>query len=100
METIDSKSYKKNPDQLFDTLVDVVGKAGFNVKRVEKAIKRIEVSTGVSLFSFGETLEIIVGNEGDSSLVYVRSKTRIPWNITAQLDKKIKTLFQLIDESI
>jgi len=97
MENIASKEYNKKPDELFQALIDAVQEAGLKISKIEKPIRRMEVSTGVSLFSFGESCEIIVSDSNGKSLVYVRAKPKIAWNITAQLDGKVKKVFQILN---
>ena len=97
MENIASKKYPQKPDELFQGLIDAVQEAGLNISKIEKPIRRIEVSTGISLFSFGENCEIIVSDDNNESIVYVRAKPKIAWNVTAQLDGKVKKVFQILD---
>jgi ubiquinone biosynthesis protein COQ9 len=98
MADIDSREYVLHSEELFAILLEVVPKAGFNVKKIENAIRRIEVSTGMSWFSFGESLEIIVSSKGKGSILYVKSKAKIPWNMTSDVRGRVDSLFRLVDD--
>ena len=98
MADIDSREYSVSPDILFQILQKAAPQAGFKIKKTEEQIRRVELSTGVSLFSFGESLEVIVGSNGSGSILYIKSKAKIAWNISADIRGKVDTLFGIIEE--
>ena len=70
----------------------------FDVKRIEYSIRTVEVSTGMSLLSFGENFEIIVASHDEGSIVRVKAKSKIKWNATSDVEKKANEIFELLDE--
>ncbi|MEP0825800.1 MAG: hypothetical protein HRF40_09960 [Nitrososphaera sp.] len=100
MADIDSREYAVSPDRLFEILQESLPHAGFKIRKIEKEIRRIELSTGMSLFSFGESLEVIVSANGTGSVLYVKSKAKIAWNISADTQGKVDTLFGIIKERL
>lgn len=97
MADIDSREYSVSPDRLFEIVQGALPSAGFKVKNVEKQIRRIELSTGASFFSFGESLEVIVGSSANGSILYVKSKAKIAWNISADTQGKVNELFRAVE---
>lgn len=100
MSIIEQRRYNKPSTTIFESLLSIISKSGFKINKVEKEIKRIDVSTGASLFSFGEKLEIIVSTEGSQSLVYVKSEAVVPWNISADAKGKLKYIFDELDKVV
>lgn len=100
METIAQRTYNEKPDVVFDILLEILAKKGFEIKKSEPSIRLVEISTGMSLLSFGESFEIIVGGSGDESVVRVKSKSRIRWNVTSQVEKKSEEILDLIETRI
>lgn len=49
-------------DAVFDGLTEVITKVGFKLKSADKVIGRISASTGMSLFSYGENLTLVIEN--------------------------------------
>ena len=56
-------------DDVFNGLAQVLPALGMNVKEADKVIGRINASTGMSLFSWGENLSLIVEKVDESSCV-------------------------------
>lgn len=96
-ETIAQRTYDQNPDKVFKALLNIL-KEHFDVKRVEEYVRTVEVSSGMSLFSFGENLEIIVSNHDNGSIVRVKAKSKVRWNITSDIEEKANQIFELLDE--
>ena len=54
----------------------------------------------MSLFSFGEDFEIIVASQGTSSVVNVKTKSRIKWNVASSVQDKAEQIFELLEEKL
>ena len=52
----------------------------------------------MSLFSFGEKLEIIVGTENLETVVYVKSNAIVPWNLSADTKGKVERIFEELEK--
>lgn len=87
------------PDELFYQLIELL-KEKFEIERIEESICSVEISTGMSLFSFGESFEIVVSNFEQGSVVRIKGKSKIKWNITNDAKEKISEIFELLDEQI
>lgn len=97
------KIYPYNADTVFESLKNVCSKSWFIVKSVDESIRRIIMSTPPSLFSYGERIEAIVQPEGDDkALVYVKSKPKVFFNITAggAVERNIQKIYQILDEEL
>jgi len=95
--------YSYNANVVFESLKKVSSRSRFIVKNIDESIKRIIVTTQPSLFSYGESIEIIVQPEGeDKALVYVKSEPIVFFNITAggAVERNIQEIFQMLDEKL
>ena len=99
METINQKIYNEAPDKVFKALLDILNEQ-FEVKRIEEDVRTVEITTGMSWFSFGETFEIIVASQGNGSIVRVKGKSKVKWNITSEVEEKTQQIFELLDQKL
>ena len=99
METVSQRSYNQNADDVFKALLNVLNE-NYDIKSVDNEIRCAEVSSGASLFSFGESFEIIVADQNNGSIVRVKAKSRIRWNITSDIEEKAEQIFELLEENI
>ena len=67
-------------DEVFDGLCVVIPKSGFKLKSADKVIGRISASTGISLFSYGENLTIIVEKLDSETIVGIESTLKVGLN--------------------
>lgn len=94
------KTYPYNADVVFNSLKKVLSHSRFSVKNIDDSIKRIIATTHPSLFSYGESIEIIVQPEGeDKALVYIKSEPKVFFNITAggAVERNIREIFEVLD---
>lgn len=69
-------------DNVFANLLDVLDDLGMSVKSKDKVIGRVTASTGMSLFSWGENLTIVLQREGEgSTIVGIDSSLKLGTNI-------------------
>ena len=97
------KIYPFDEETVFAFLVEICSKSRFNIKNVDKSIKRIIVSTPPSLFSYGENIEIIIHPEiNNRALVYVKSTPKVFLNLTSRRAVKgnIKEIYRRLDKAI
>lgn len=73
MEMIAKREYPHNVERVFDVLLNILDKH-YTIKNVDKSIRCVEVSSGASLFSFGETFEITAVGQNTGSAVRIRAK--------------------------
>ena len=97
MEAIAKRSYDVNPNKVFQILLTVLSES-HNVKRIDNEIRTMEVSSGISLLSFGETFEIIVASQDTGSVVRIKAKSKVKWNITSNV--KAEQIFELLDKNL
>lgn len=96
------KSYPHNADTVF-ACVKKISASSFTVKNVDESIRRIILSTSPSLFSYGETIEVIVQpEENNKALVYVKSAPKAFFNITAEsaAERNIQKIYQMLDNAL
>ena len=69
-------------DDVFDALVAVIPSIGFKLKSQDRLIGRITTSTGMSLFSYGENLTIVVEKVEDGiTLIGIESALKVGINV-------------------
>ena len=69
-------------EDVFDGLLEVIPKTGFKLKSSDKLIGRISASTGWSLFSYGESITIVVEKiEDEKTLVGIESSSKVGFNV-------------------
>lgn len=96
------KSYPHNADTVF-ACVKKICASSFTIKNVDESVRRIIMTTGPSLLSYGETIEVIVQpEENDKALVYVKSAPKAFFNITAQstAERNIQKIYQMLDNAL
>jgi hypothetical protein len=70
-------------DEVFDGLVKVLPASGMTIRTTDKVIGRITASAGVSLFSWGENITLIVEKTDESSsIVGIESSLKLGANFT------------------
>ena len=85
MNTTSQATQQKFPfnyDAVFKGIIEVIPDIGMSVKSQDKVIGRITASTGMSLFSWGENLTIVVeGVDEKSTIVGIESGLKVGLNI-------------------
>ena len=99
MEAVAIREYTHDVERVFEVVLNIVNKH-YNIKNIDKTIRCIEVDSGMSLFSFGETFEVIVVAQNNGSVVRVRAKSRVRWNITSDMKGKAKKLLDSVEEDL
>jgi len=99
METIAQRQYDKNPDEVFKVLLSILNE-NYNIKKVEESVRTVEASSGMSLFSYGESFEIIVASHDNGSIVRIKTKSKVKWNITSDVEGKTQHILELLDEQL
>lgn len=99
MEAISQKTYDQDPDKVFKSLLKIL-EGNFDVKKIEQSVRIVEVSTSMSLFSFGENFDIIVASHNNGSIVQVKAKSKVKWNVTSDVENKAKKIFELLDAAL
>ena len=99
MEAIAKRSYGVNPDKVFQILSNVLSDS-YDIKRIDSEIRTMEVSSGMSLFSFGETFEIIVVSQDAGSIVSVKTKSKVKWNVTSSVKNRAEQIFELLEKNL
>ena len=99
METTVQRSYDADPDKAFQILLAILNES-YDVKKIDKQIRSIEISSKMSVFSFGENFEIIVASQGTGSVVNVKTKSRVKWNVTSGVQSKTEQIFELLAEKL
>lgn len=97
------KIYQFDAETVFKHLEDICFKSRFSIKSVDNSIKRIILTTPLSLLSYGENIEIIVQSEiNNRALVYVKSEPKLSLNLTAgsAVKKNIEEIYKMLDEAI
>lgn len=99
MENKSQRTYLQEPDEVFSILLDILNE-NYDVKDIDESMRIVEVSTGMSLFSFGENFEILVTSGDTGSVVRVKGKSKIKWNMTSDIEKKVNEIFEFLDERL
>jgi hypothetical protein len=93
---------RADPNVVFSYLANINEK-GLKVTNKNPVSRQVFFSTGVSLFSWGESIEITVQQIEGGSRVLFRGQGKLPFNITANpkgpiglIVNKLRTQFEMI----
>jgi len=96
----ETRKYSEDADVIFEKLKKLVREAGFQIDKVDETNKRLFLSTGVSLLSYGENVEVIVNREKEGSKVFVSSSPKVFFNITANTKRNVERVFKSLEKEI
>jgi len=96
----ETRKYSEDADVIFEKLKKLSRKAGFQIDRIEETNRRLNLSTGMSLLSYGENVEVIVNREKDGSKVFVSSKPKMFFNITANTKRNVRRVFEALEKEV
>jgi len=100
MQNIETRSYDARPDFVFQSLLNAVEDVGMKIKKMEEPVRRLEVTTGASAWSWGEKIELIVSDSDGNSVVNAKAKPRLFYNITANLKEPINKIFEALERRL
>ena len=88
----ESVEIKASPEEVYSFLVGL-SLNGLKVSRKIPEMKTVIISSGLSLFSWGESIEVSVQSSQTGSLVILRAQGKFQLNITADpkaLSQRVK----------
>src|SRR2546426_7887799 len=88
------------PDRVFKALLGVCSRSPFRLRRTDEHVRQLRVSTGVSLVSWGETIEILVYPHEKGSLVKVEGGAKVFFNLSANPDRRVVEIFNRLDSAL
>ncbi|HDS1113603.1 hypothetical protein [Pluralibacter gergoviae] len=66
----------------YEKLIEAVIEVGMSIKQKDDDLRRVSVSAGLSLFSWGENVSIVVNRDGDDAcIVAIESALKLGVNI-------------------
>lgn len=93
---------KADPDVVFSFLVNLSGQ-GLKITKKDPLSRQIFFSTGMSLFSWGESVEVTIQHATGGARILFRGQGKFQLNITAnpkgpigQIASKLKESFEII----
>lgn len=97
----ETRKYSEDADVIFERLKKLSGKAGFQIDRIDENNRRLFLSTGLSPFSYGENVEVIVNREREGgSKISISSKPKVFFNITANTRRNVERVFEALEKEI
>ncbi|EBI1757228.1 hypothetical protein F2H72_22390 [Salmonella enterica] len=70
-------------DIAYEKLIEAIPEVGMSIKQKDDILRRVSVSAGISLFSWGENVSIVVNADGDKSCtVGIDSSLKLGVNVT------------------
>ncbi|MDU2940139.1 MAG: hypothetical protein E7B59_13330 [Enterobacteriaceae bacterium] len=70
-------------DIAYEKLLEAIPEVGMSVKQKDESLRRVSVSAGMSLFSWGENVSIVVNSDGEKSCVVgIDSSLKFGANVT------------------
>ena len=97
----ETRKYSEDADVIFEKLKKLSRKSGFHIDRIDETNRRLNLSTGLSLLSYGENVEVIVNRERDGgSKVFVSSRPKMFFNITANTKRNVQRIFEALEKEI
>lgn len=92
-----SAKYKEDADLIFEEIEKICNTHEFKISNKDAVNRRLILSIKASWFSWGETIEIIVSQQKDGSVVTINSKPKAGFNVTAY-SKADKEAQEILDE--
>jgi hypothetical protein len=94
-----TRKYNVDADTMFQRTRLACVQAGLSITKEDLLTRRIQASTGLSSFSWGERVNILVSQQIDGSTVTIESKPKVMFNLTAFGGAKgnVETLFERIE---
>ena len=96
----ETRKYSEDADVIFEKLKKLSRRAGFQIDRIDETNRRLKLSTGMSLLSYGENVEVIVNREKGGSKAFVSSKPKVFFNITANPKRNVQKVFEALEKEI
>lgn len=79
-----TRKYPQDADIMFQKVKASCNKLGLRIIKENAITRRIQVSSGLSALSWGETMNILVSQQTYGSTVTVESRPKVWFNLTAQ----------------
>jgi hypothetical protein len=94
-----NRRFSEDVDSVYVMVKAACIKLGLTIVKEDAGTRRIQVSTGWSAFSWGETMNILVTYQKDGSLVTVDSNPKVGFNLTAsgRAKRNVKLLFEELE---
>lgn len=84
-------------DKLLQAVTRACSNIGYSVTKSDPTVRRLKVSTGMSLFSYGEELEVVVSPKNQSqSVLYIEAKPRAWFNVTSNPSGAVTNLLEKV----
>lgn len=77
------REYKIDAETMFEKVKDACKHAGLPVTKEDAVTRRLQISTGWSPFSWGETMDVIVTQQKEGSTVSIDSRPAVWFNLSA-----------------
>jgi len=96
-----SRKYNMNADDMFEKIKEACNRLGLPIVKEDATIRRLQISTGWTAFSWGETMDIIVSQQKDGSIVSVDSRPKVWFNLPAsgRAESNAKALFEELEKT-
>ncbi len=92
-----SRKYNADADKTLMKMKEVCNRLGLPIVKEDATTRRLQVSTGWSAFSWGETMDIIVSQQKDGATVTIDSKPKVWYNLPAS-ERANRNARALLDE--
>ena len=88
----DQRIYDIDLQIVYTKLISVL-RTKYVIKKQDDKIHRIIISKGISLFSYGENIEILVSDYKGSTIVDIQTKSKVFINLTSDVKKITNDIF-------
>ncbi len=94
------KTYPVQPEKVFEVLRRACSTPPYKIQRIEENVRRLRVSAGMSLFSWGENLDVIVYPNSRGCIVRMEGAGKLPINVTADPQRHFREIFRRLDRGL
>ncbi len=96
------RKYSANADEVFSKVKETCQRLGLRIAAEDAITRSLQVSTGLSALSWGETMSLIVSQQRDGSTITLSSSAKVWFNLTAasRADRKAQVLLEELDRVI
>lgn len=99
-DNILTRTYSKPPAQVFRAALEAAQDSGLSLKKADEQTLHIQLSKGMSGWSWGELLELDISGSDSQSTVHFKGRRKLATNITSDPSGHVLALALAIDKRL
>ena len=97
-----SRKYSTDADMTVEKIKVACNRLGLTIVKEDATTRRLQVSTGWTAFSWGETMDIVVSQQKEGATVTIDSKPKVWFNLPAseRAKRNAEALLQELEKTV